>query len=197
MAVKRSVVITIGIAFGAVLAAGLLLTTCLNRDEGPLPSPGISEELLPAGIEKFQKLDDMLYRGAQPDGRGFRDLEQKLGIRTVINLRKRHSDEKMLKGTSLAYKNIGMNVWDAEDEDVIEFLKLVKDEAKGPFFVHCEHGVDRTGFMCAIYRIVIQGWDKEKALAERRSFRPHRIWRNLERYIRKMDVEAIRKKAGL
>jgi protein tyrosine/serine phosphatase len=196
MVLKRRAFVLTAIAFSVLVAAGLL-TTCLNEDDGTLPLPGISKELLPAGVEKFQKLDDMLYRGAQPDGRGFRDLERKLGIRTVIDLRNHHGETKMLAGTSLAYNNIGMKAWHAEDEDVIEFLKLVKHKWKGPFFIHCKHGVDRTGFMCAIYRIVAQGWDKEKALAERRRFRPHRIWKNLERYIRKMDVEAIRKKVGL
>ncbi len=195
MAIRRSVVIAI--AFGAVVVAALVLPICLNRYSGPPPSPGVPEELLPAGIEKFQKLDEMLYRGAQPDARGFRDLEEKLGIRTVINLRNGHSDKEMLEGTSLRYKNIGMAPWDADDEEVIEFLKVVTDTSKGPFFVHCEHGVDRTGFMCAIYRIVVHGWGKERAIAERRRFKPHLIWMNLERYIRKMHTEAIRRKAGL
>ena len=173
------IAIAIAIALSAVVAAALLLRTNGTQD----------------GIAKFQKLDATLYRGAQPHARDFKDLE-KLGVRTIINLRKRHSDESMLKGTSLRYRNIGMNVWQAEDDHVIAFLKLVKDRSKGPFFIHCQQGVDRTGFMCAIYRIVVQGWTKEKALAEMRRFKPHRIWTNLERYIRKMDVKAVRKKTG-
>lgn len=181
---------------GIVAAAGLLLSAGLNRQNLPPPSSGMNEEALPAGIEKFQKLDDNLYRGAQPDTRGFKELE-KLGIRTIINLRSGHSDEEALAGTSLAYRNIGMNVWDVDEPDVIAFLKLVSDRSKGPFFVHCEHGVDRTGFLCAIYRIVVQEWSKEKALKERRAFRPHLIWKNLERYIRRMDVDEMRRKAGL
>lgn len=173
-----------------------MLIAGLNRDNVPPPSPGMDEEALPAGIEKFQKLDDNLYRGAQPDARGFKKLER-FGIRTIINLRSGHSDQEALTGTSLDYRHIGMNVWDIDEPDVIAFLKLVTDRSKGPFFVHCEHGVDRTGFLCAIYRIVVQGWSKEKALRERRAFRPHLIWRNLERYIRRMNVDDMRRKAGL
>jgi tyrosine-protein phosphatase SIW14 len=195
MAVKRSVVISIAIALTAVIAAVFVLAACLNRYHGPLPPPGVSEDLLPKGVEKFQKLDDVVYRGAQPDARGFRELE-KLGIRTVIDLRKHHSDEKLLVGTSLGLKNIGMNVWHEEDKDVMEFLKTVKDRSRAPFFVHCKQGVDRAGFMCAIYRIVAQGWDKDKAIAEMRAFGSHRIWKNLERYIQKMDVDATRKTVG-
>ncbi len=184
------------VASSILAIAGLLLGTFLTQDGLAPPSSGMNGESLPAGIEKFQKLDDDLYRGAQPGAKGFKELE-KLGIRTVVNLRTGHSDEESLGGTSLAYRNIGMNVWDVDEPDVIAFLKLVSDRSKGPFFVHCEHGVDRTGFMCAIYRIVVQGWSKEKALKERRAFKPHLIWKNLERYIRKMDVHEIRRKAGL
>lgn len=191
----RSPIILI-FASGILAIAGLLLGTFLTQEDLAPPPSGMNEGSLPAGIEKFQKLDDNLYRGAQPGAKGFKELE-KLGVRTVVNLRTGHSDEEALAGTSLAYRNIGMNVWDIDEPDVIAFLKLVSDRSKGPFFVHCEHGVDRTGFMCAIYRIVVQGWSKEKALKERRAFKPHLIWKNLERYIRKMDVHEIRRKARL
>jgi protein tyrosine phosphatase (PTP) superfamily phosphohydrolase (DUF442 family) len=190
--------LAITILFGAALAAAVLVAILSRQVHEPTFAAETSPEALLAArlIDKFQKVDATLYRGAQPDARGFKELE-KMGVRTVINLRKRHSDGKMLRGTSLRCKNIGMNVWHEEDEDVIAFLKTVRDRSNGPFFVHCEHGVDRTGFMCAIYRVVVQDWSKEDALAERKSFGPHKIWKNLERYIRKLDVAAMRKQAGL
>ena len=36
----------------------------------------------------------------------------------------------------------------------------------GPFFVHCQHGSDRTGVCIAAYRIVVQGWTKQDAIRE-------------------------------
>jgi len=53
--------------------------------------------------------------------------------------------------------------------------------------------------MCAIYRIAVQGWSKDEAIAEmtRGGFGFHRIWMNLVDYIRKLDIDEIKKSAGL
>ncbi len=36
--------------------------------------------------------------------------------------------------------------------------------------MHCRSGVDRTGYMLAMYRMTEDGWSKEQALAEMRRF---------------------------
>ena len=43
------------------------------------------------GVENSYKISDELYRSAQPDREGFTAL-QKLGIRSVLNLREYHKD---------------------------------------------------------------------------------------------------------
>ena len=55
-------------------------------------------------------------------------------------------------------------------------------------FVHCGGGHDRTGMMVAVYRIVIQEWTKEQAIAEMKDFGFHRMWKPLENYIESLDV---------
>lgn len=45
---------------------------------------------------------------------------------------------------------------------------------KLPIYVHCKHGVDRTGFICAAYRVLIQGWEIEDALEEMYELGHHR-----------------------
>ena len=150
-------------------------------------------------LPNFHRVSDALYRGAQPtSAEGFRHL-QEMGIKTVVNLRSAHSDRKLLAGTDLAYESIDMKAWHAEDEDVVRFLKIVTDPDRQPVFVHCQHGADRTGTMCAIYRIVVQGWDKEDAIREmtQGGFGYHPIWTNLPKYLRTLDVQAIRGQAGL
>jgi protein tyrosine/serine phosphatase len=86
-----------------------------------------------------------------------------------------------------------------EDKDVIRFLQIVTDSNCTPVFVHCQHGADRTGTMCAIYRIAVQGWSKDNAIEEmtKGGFDFHSIWKNLPNYIRKLDVEEIKRNAGL
>jgi tyrosine-protein phosphatase SIW14 len=150
------------------------------------------------GLPNFYKASDELYRGAQPTAEGMEQLE-KLGVKTVVNLRALHSDRDELKGTDLSYVHIGMTAWCISDNDVIRFLRVVTDPNRTPVFVHCQHGADRTGAMCASYRVVVQGWSKEEAIKEmtKGGFGFHYFWQNLPKLIRKLDVQKIKEKAGL
>ena len=53
--------------------------------------------------------------------------------------------------------------------------------------------------MIAIYRMAVQGWKKEDAIKEMKEgdYGYHTIWTNLVRYLNALDVDAIKKKAGL
>ena len=150
------------------------------------------------GLPNLHKTSDDLYRGAQPTAEGMKQLE-KLGVKTVINLRSMHSDRDDIKGTGLAYEHINMTTLNTEDKDVVRFLQIVTDSNCTPVFVHCKHGADRTGMVCAIYRIAVQGWSKDEAIEEmtKGGFGFHIIWKNLPEYIRNMDVDEIRHGAGL
>ena len=147
------------------------------------------------GLPNLHKVSDDLYRGAQPTAEGIKQLK-KLGVKTVINLRSLHSDRGEMKDADLSYEHIRMTTWNVEDEDVIRFLRIVTDSNRTPVFVHCQHGADRTGTMCAIYRIVVQGWSKDEAIEEmtKGGFGHHSIWQNLTNYIRNLDVEKIKHK---
>ncbi len=137
----------------------------------------------------------MLYRGAQPSAEGMRQL-QAMGIKTVVSLRAFHDDDEELAGTALGHERIRIKSWHAEDEDVERFLRIVTDPAKQPVFVHCQHGADRTGMMCAIYRMVVQGWSADAASAEMRDggYGFHSIWTNLFNYVRAFDAEAMKRR---
>jgi hypothetical protein len=65
--------------------------------------------------------------------------------------------------------------------------------------VHCHHGADRTGTMCALYRIAIQGWTKEDAIQEmvQGGYGFHEMWINLPDWIDKLDIESMKKEAGI
>jgi len=53
--------------------------------------------------------------------------------------------------------------------------------------------------MCAIYRIAVQGWSKDKAIQEmtQGGFGFHSVWQNLIKYVKEINIEEIKKKAGL
>jgi protein tyrosine phosphatase (PTP) superfamily phosphohydrolase (DUF442 family) len=150
------------------------------------------------GVPNLFKVSPELYRSAQPTAEGFKNLK-KLGIKTVVNLRSFHTDSTLLKDTGLDYEHIYMKSWHAENEDAVRFLKIVTDPKLTPVLVHCQHGADRTGTMASVYRIAVQSWTKEEAVNEMTEggFGFHEVWANLPEWIKKLDVEKIRKETGL
>ncbi len=168
------------------------------RVAGDAASVAWAEPVEHAGLPNLHRVSEHLYRGAQPTAAGIRQLET-LGVRTIINLRTSDTDGHLLAASGLAYEHIPMTAWQPRDGDVVQFLRIVGEESRGPVFLHCRRGADRTGMMVAIYRIAVQGWDKEQAVAEmtQGGFRFNSGWRNLVQYVRDLDVDAIRQQAGL
>ncbi len=162
-------------------------------------SPAIKIER--PGMTNLHRVSANLYRSAQPGAQGFTEIE-KLGIKTVINLRAFHSDkDEMPRGRrpDLKLEQINFNTWHPENEDVVRFLKIVTETNRGPVLVHCYYGADRTGTMVAFYRMAVEGWTKQQAIAEMTGDRYgfHEVFSNLVHFIEKADVPALKKKAGI
>ncbi len=150
------------------------------------------------GLSNFYKVSNDLYRGAQPEEEGFAEL-QKLGIKTVVNLRTLHSDREDCSEAGLKYVHISFQAWEGEDDEVIDFLRVIADPENHPVFVHCQHGADRTGVMSAVYRIAIQGWSKEETIREMidGGYGFHGIWQNLIDYVEELDVDQMKARAAI
>lgn len=84
------------------------------------------------------------------------------------------------------YYHIPLNDFLPPRKDKIE-LALQKIASHKKTYVHCKHGVDRTGFLCAVYRMKVFGWAFEGAKLElfKHGFHkfPYLWWlRNLKTY---------------
>ena len=180
------------IIFIALLVSLAGPTAAADRD------PRWATRIEQAGLPNFHRVTPNIYRCAQPSADGLKAAE-KLGIKTVISLRAFHSDKDEIESTKLKSERIHFNTWHPEEEDVLRFLKIVTNTNAGPVLVHCLHGADRTGTMIAIYRMAVQGWKKDDAIKEMTDggFGYHAIWKNLIEYLNKLDIEALRKKAGI
>ena len=150
------------------------------------------------GVSNLYRVSGALYRSDQPSPQGMQNLKT-LGLKTILNLRSFHSDRDEIGDTELAYEHITMKAWHPEEEDVVRFLKIVTDPKRAPVLVHCQHGADRTGTMIAIYRIAVQGWDKAEAIREMTEggFGFHPIWSNLPTWIRDLNIDRIKRQAGI
>ena len=144
-------------------------------------------------FKRLHKLNDSVYRSEQPNKKGFAELES-LGIKTVINFRRKVDDAKRARETSIHLERLPLKAAELQDSHIIEALRLIESSAK-PVLIHCWHGSDRTGAIAAAYRIVIEDWPKEKAIAELRQkelSHHEKRYPNVIPLLEDMDVEVIR-----
>ncbi len=180
-----------------LILLALALTGCARHSQSASRDDRWAQKVEVAGVKNLYQVSTTLYRSYQPTQPGMINLEER-GIKTVVSLRAFHSDRHLLKATDLAYERIAFQTWAPDDDELIRFLNLATDPQKTPVLVHCLHGSDRTGAMCAAYRIVVDGWSHDAAILEMKKggYGHHKIWSNLEDWIRNFDVEALRVKAG-
>ncbi len=147
------------------------------------------------GINNFYKVDDEVYRGAQPSQAGFRYLA-KIGVRTVIDLREADSrsraEQKLVAAAGLKYINVPMSWLTPPTQAQIDrILTTLRDSAAEPVFVHCMRGADRTGAVIAAYRIDHDGWDNVRALQEAKDRGMSFFQLPRERFIRDFQARRI------
>ena len=144
------------------------------------------------GLPNLHQVSPTLYRSAQPL-EGCAEAINELGIKTVVCLRLSETDTMMPKGVSVHY--VKLTPLTISTKDIIRALSILTAPGNVPCLVHCQHGADRTGVICAAYRVCVQGWKKEAAVDEMRNggFGFHRVLTNLPAVVMNLNVEAIRK----
>ena len=137
------------------------------------------------GVDYAAQVTPALYRGGVPDADGVEWLKS-IGIRTVVNLRHFHGDSEgeLVRAAGMRYVRIPLESTDApEPEQVRQFFDIVGDPEAAPVYVHCLHGVDRTGTMIALYRMEREGWGNTDALAEMEWFGAHGLLHDLRHFV--------------
>ena len=139
------------------------------------------EKLRVNGIANAGKLNDVLYRGAQPRKPGFAELK-KLGITTIVDLRGEDRDRiawerKQVEAAGIRFVNIPVSGWaPPTNAQVAQFLSLFHNDSKEKVFVHCRFGDDRTGVFVAAYRMAVEKWTDEQAMKEMYFFGFNGFW---------------------
>lgn len=174
-------------------AALTLLLACLCGGALAERSPEWAQPVDLGGVPDMYQISPLLFRSAQPTAAGMQALDE-LGIRTVINLCGYHDDSRLLAGTRLREVRIPIGLREIGDAEIVAVLRKLRRAKEGPFLIHCRGGADQTGLVAAMYRIVVQGWDKERAIEEmtRGGFDRHGVRRSIVRYIRHVDVARVR-----
>jgi protein tyrosine phosphatase (PTP) superfamily phosphohydrolase (DUF442 family) len=124
-------------------------------------------------IDNFGRVNANYYRGAQPAGHDYADL-QALGIKTVIDLTEdgEAQEPALVQAQGMKFYRIPMTTHETPSpEKMSQFLTLVNDPALQPVYVHCQGGRHRTGVMTAIYRMTDEGWTADRAFAEMKQYK--------------------------
>jgi len=149
------------------------------------------------GLPRFGTVTSHLYRGGQPENRGFAELKG-LGIDLVVNLRNEPDEiareRAVVEAQGLRYASIP---WRGKEnpkpEQVAEFLALLRANSDKKVFVHCERGSERTGVMIACFRMSTERWTPEQALAEMAAFGFRRFgFSHLKRFVREFPTLLMR-----
>lgn len=139
-----------------------------------------AEKLHLSGIPNAGRVNDFLYRGAQPRPAGYDELKQ-LGISLVVDLHNYGEDSRRervaVESRGMRYVNIPSGFYHGPTiEQIAEFLLLVRDNPGQRIFVHCQRGGDRTGVMIAAFRMTQHRWTLEQARTEMLNFHFHQSW---------------------
>lgn len=140
----------------------------------------------PPGIQRFEQVNEHIYRGGQPGKPGFRALA-KMGVRTVIDLRYKGAqscwEKRTVESLGMHFIGVPMEMHAPTGGEMDHVLHLLNTSEDWPVFIHCEGGKDRTGTVIACYRITHDGWNNQKAYREARQHGLSTMEIGLRRYI--------------
>jgi tyrosine-protein phosphatase SIW14 len=179
-----------------------------TQSVGAKPSPGQAQTPSPSsmhsaygqkitvnGVHNAGRINDHLYRGAQPQQQAFPELK-KLGVTTIVDLRgedpgKSAWEQKQAESLGLRFVHIPISGWSPpSNEQVVQFLSLFRDDPNQKIFLHCRFGDDRTGVFVATYRMALERWPSEQALNEMYFFGFNGFWHpSMKTYIRDFPAQ--------
>jgi tyrosine-protein phosphatase SIW14 len=148
------------------------------------------------GIANFGKVNERLFRGAQPDAVGITNLAR-MGIKSIINLRMTNevwkAEEAEAHASGIAYTNVPLKgIGRPTDIQVATLLALI-ETLPAPVFVHCRYGCDRVGTIIACYRIRHDRWSNEAALKEARKYGLSTLEKGMINYVQEFGNASTQK----
>jgi protein tyrosine/serine phosphatase len=142
------------------------------------------------GVPRAGKINQHLYRGAQPKPAAMAELK-KMGITTVVDLRGEdnqtmNAERAQAEAQGLHFVSIPVGRFSSPtNEQVVQFLSLFRDHPDQTVFVHCHYGEDRTGVFVASYRMTMEHWPELQAENEMKFFGFNRHWqRDMKEFVR-------------
>lgn len=151
-------------------AVALLFAGCgaqiVQLPDGRIQSPG-----LPAMLYCVDRTASgcELYRSAQPTADEFVALHDRLGLKSIVKLNSALEGRDRLPAGVEPFEHPWPFVGPVDHDDALAALYDL-EHAPRPALIHCTHGVDRTGLLVALWRVVHEHVPAASAWAEWRAF---------------------------
>jgi protein tyrosine/serine phosphatase len=127
------------------------------------------------GLSNFSwVVPNELARSAQPTPAGYATLGD-MGIKAIVNLWD-YDDWDAVSDNHMTPYAIPIDYDNPPSvEEIKAIIARLQEPWNQPALVHCQRGADRTGLIIASYRMIVQGWTYERALAEMLSYIPEHV----------------------
>ena len=132
-------------------------------------------------IINFKMLTEGIATSGQPSEDELLQIA-KTGYDVVINLGLSdteysvRNEDQILKSMGIKYIHIPVVFESPKDEDFQEFVLALNKYKESKVFIHCAANKRVSAFI-ALYRIMVLGWEKDKAIHElEQIWRPNNIW---------------------
>ena len=123
------------------------------------------------GIRNFTKVDVTFACAGATESTALAGLAKR-GYKAVINLREAteagndvDASQKAADAAGMKYIHLPFSGSKPDEAVVDRFLAAIKDPSNQPTFMHCASG-SRAAALWMIKRMLIDGWDEEKASSE-------------------------------
>lgn len=133
----------------------------------------------------IQTCGPRIWRGPHPlTTEDFNQLKS-LGIQTILNLEAGYFDffhgrtnQEFDMASQFGMQPLHIqcgDIFPPKMSDIQAAIAAMAALSNGKVYVHCLHGVDRTGIVCAAYRVKVLSWNLENAIDEMYSLGFHKF----------------------
>jgi len=146
----------------------IILTSSAFEAAANVQLPEVAPSEYP-GLHNVFRLGDHIVSGSEPHGEeAFAELA-KMGVRTILSVDGKAPEVELAAQHGLRYVHVPIQYKGLTEDEITKIAKTFR-EVEGPFYVHCFHGQHRGPAGAAIGRIVLDGLDRETAIAEMRQW---------------------------
>ncbi len=107
-----------------------------------------------------EKVSDGVFRGPHPEEADLRELSG-MGIGTVLSLEDNPSvveeEERACRSLNINFVNIPLSEIASPSPSALkQAVNVIQQYRNGGIYVHCRRGVDRTGYVIASFRMLVE-----------------------------------------